>query len=206
MLGKNPLLRVIVGLGNPEDVYKGTRHNVGFETVNKLSFDYRVPVRTKRFRAHIGEGSINKTPVLLVKPQTYMNVSGESVRAVLQFYKIPPAALIVVYDDVNLPLGDIRVREKGSAGGHNGIKSLIQHLHTDEFPRIRVGVGKPGGKPPGPDMVDYVLGRFSPEEWPAMIEGVTMAGDAAALILAEGCAAAMNRYNKKIPVADKENT
>lgn len=188
-------MRIIVGLGNPEDAYKGTRHNIGFETINKLSYDYDIPVKKYRNRAFTGEGVLKRMPVMLVKPQTYMNLSGESVRALLQFYKIPPSEMIVIYDDVNLPVGDIRVRERGSAGGHNGMKNIIEQLGTDIFPRVRIGVGE---KPPGWDLADYVLSRFKKDEWDAMIDGVTLAGDAVALILSEGVTAAMNRYNKRL--------
>lgn len=195
-------MRVIVGLGNPEDTYKGTRHNIGFETINKLSFDHQIPVKKYRRRALVGEGVIAHTPVLLAKPQTFMNLSGESVREILQFHKIPPSEMIVLYDDVSLPVGDIRVRERGSAGGHNGMKNIIAQLGTDAFPRVRIGIGQ---KPDGWDLADYVLSRFAKEEWDAMIKGVTMAGDAVALILSQGMAAAMNQYNKRVPPPERED-
>lgn len=188
-------MHMIVGLGNPEGSYKGTRHNVGFETIDKLAYDYGITVKKYRQRAFTGEGNISRRPVMLVKPQTYMNLSGESVRALLQYYKIPPSEMIVVYDDVSLPVGDIRVRERGSAGGHNGMKNMIAQLGGDAFIRVRVGVGE---KPPGWDLADYVLSRFKKEEWDAMIDGITQAGDAVAMILAEGVSAAMNRYNKRL--------
>ena len=196
-------MRIIVGLGNPEDKYKGTRHNVGFETINKLAYDFNINVKKSRFRAHIGEGMIGRTSVLLVKPQTYMNLSGESVRAVLQFYKIPPSEMIVLYDDVNLPVGDVRVREKGGAGGHNGMRNIIDQLKTEDFPRVRIGIS---AKPPGWDLADYVLSRFPKEEWDAMINGVTQAGDAVSLILRDGVAGAMNRYNKRLSKPKTEKT
>lgn len=194
-------MHLIIGLGNPEDAYKGTRHNAGFETINKLSYDYNIPVKKYRQRAFTGEGVIARKQVLLVKPQTYMNLSGESVRALLAFYKLPPSEMIVIYDDVSLPVGDIRVRENGSAGGHNGMKNIIAELKTQAFPRVRIGVGE---KPPGWDLADYVLSRFKKDEWDAMIDGVTQAGDAVSLILSQGCAAAMNRYNKRLSTPKDE--
>jgi len=189
-------MRIIIGLGNPGDAYRGTRHNVGFETIDKLSHDFGVKLKAnRRFRAHIGEGRIGGTPVLLVKPQTYMNLSGHSAQAVLAYYKLTPSALIVVYDDVSLPVGDIRVRERGSAGGQKGMVDIIARLGTDEFPRVRIGIG---AKPEGWDLADYVLSRFAKAEWDTMIKGVTMAGDAVGLILKEGVAAAMNEFNRKL--------
>ena len=188
-------MRIIIGLGNPGTGYKGTRHNIGFEAIDKLCYDFKITTaRHKRFRAHVGEGRISNTPVLLVQPMTYMNLSGEAVAAVLRFYKIPPSDMIVVYDDVNLAVGDIRVREKGSAGGQKGMISIIQHVGTDEFPRVRVGIGS---KPPSWTLSDYVLSRFVREEWDDMITGVTKATDAIECILKEGTPAAMNVFNRK---------
>ena len=189
-------MRIIIGLGNPGDAYRGTRHNVGFETIDKLSFDFNIKLKNnRRFRAHIGEGRIGQTPVLLAKPQTFMNLSGRSVKTILNFYKLPPSEIIVVYDDVSLPVGDIRVREKGSAGGQKGIMDIIAQLATDEFPRVRIGIGE---KPENWDLADYVLSRFPKSEWEAMIQGVTKAGDAVGFILREGTAAAMNEFNRKV--------
>ena len=193
-------MRVIIGLGNPGDTYKGTRHNVGFETIDKLSFDFNIKLKNnRRFRAHIGEGRISQTPVLLAKPQTYMNLSGQSVKAILSYYKLPPSEIIVVYDDVSLPVGDIRVREKGSAGGQKGMIDIIAKLGLDEFPRVRIGIGE---KPENWDLADYVLSRFPKSEWEAMIQGVTKAGDAVGFILREGTAAAMNEFNRKIKLQE----
>jgi len=189
-------MRVIIGLGNPGNAYKGTRHNVGFETIDKLCYDFGIKLKSnRRFRAHVGEGRIGQAPVLLVQPQTYMNLSGQSVMAVLKYYKLPPSEIIVVYDDVSLPVGDIRVRERGSAGGQKGMIDIIAKLATDEFPRVRIGVGE---KPEGWDLADYVLSRFPKSEWEAMIQGVTKAGDAAQLILKEGITAAMNEFNRRL--------
>ena len=189
-------MRIIVGLGNPGTAYKGTRHNVGFETIDKLSYDFNIKLKSdRRFRAHVGEGRISNQRVLLVKPQTYMNLSGQAVKAVLSFYKLPPTEIIVVYDDVSLPVGDIRVREKGSAGGQKGMVDIIAKLGTSEFPRVRIGVGE---KPDNWDLSDYVLSRFPKAEWKAMIQGITKAGDAVEFMLAGSVAAAMNEFNRKL--------
>jgi len=190
-------MHIIVGLGNPGNAYKGTRHNVGFETIDKLCYDFNITTKNnRRFKAHVGEGRMGGKSVLLMQPMTYMNLSGEAVRAVMDFYKIPPQDIIVVYDDVSLPVGDIRVRERGSAGGQKGMISIIAHLNTDEFPRVRIGVGS---KPPSWSLSDYVLSRFLREEWEDMIQGITKAGDAVEQILREGPKPTMNIYNKKIP-------
>ena len=187
-------MRVLVGLGNPEKNYKGTRHNVGFEAINKLAYDHTININKAKFRAHFGEGHIGLEKVLLVKPQTYMNLSGEAVRDILRFYKLTPADIIVLVDDTALPLGHIRVREQGSAGGQKGLKSLIFQLETDEFIRVRIGVGE---KPPGWDLADYVLSRFKPNEIEGMIEGVTKATEAVEIILKSGTKEAMNQYNQR---------
>ena len=189
-------MQIIIGLGNPGDKYKGTRHNVGFETIDKLCFDFNIKLKNnRRFRAHVGEGQIGHANVLLVKPQTYMNLSGQAVSAILTFYKLPPSAIIVVYNDVNLPVGDIRVRERGSAAGQKGMIDIIAKLGHDEFTRVRIGVGQ---KPENWDLSDYVLSRFQKPEWEAMIQGITKAGDAVGLILKDGTGAAMNEFNRKV--------
>jgi len=186
----------IIGLGNPGPKYQGTRHNIGFETIDKLAFDHKIDMKkNSRFRAFVGEGRIAGKPILLVQPITYMNLSGESVRKVLNFYKLTPENLIILYDDVNLPVGDIRVRERGSAAGQKGMINIIAQLKTDEFLRVRVGVGS---KPPSWTLSDYVLSRFLREEWDDMIQGVTKAGDAVDMILRDGVSAAMNKFNKKM--------
>ncbi len=192
-------MKLIIGLGNPGDEYKHTRHNVGFETIDKLAYDFNVKIKKRRFRSIYGELKIGGTQCLLVKPQTYMNLSGEAVRAMLTFYKLPPSEIIVIVDDVSLPVGDVRVRERGSAGGQNGLKSIIENLRTDEFTRVRIGIG---AKPEGWDLKDYVLSRFGRGEWEAMIAGITQAGDAAQLCVKEGTVAAMNKFNKKISAKD----
>ncbi|MCL2224354.1 MAG: aminoacyl-tRNA hydrolase [Defluviitaleaceae bacterium] len=188
-------MKIIVGLGNPGDVYKGTRHNVGFETMDKLAYDFNITMKqNRRFRAETGEGRIGRVAVMLVKPTTYMNLSGEAVRAVLDYYKLPPSEMIVVYDDISLPVGDIRVRERGSANGQKGLQNIIAQLNTDEFPRIKIGIGD---KPPSWKLADYVLSRFLKEEFADMITGITKAGDAAQVILNEDTVAAMNLFNKR---------
>ena len=182
----------IIGLGNPEGQYKGTRHNVGFETINKLAYDFDIPVNKGKHKGLIGTGKIAGKPVALVNPLTYMNLSGDCVRTVLDFYKLTTAELIVICDDVNLPLGNIRVREKGSDGGQNGLKNIISRLGTSEFVRVRIGIDP---KPDGWNLADYVLSKFRPEEHQAMIDGVTKAGDAVVKILTDGPVAAMNQFN-----------
>lgn len=187
-------MRVIVGLGNPEKDYRWTRHNMGFEVINKLAYDWDIEINRAKFRAHLGEGSRAGQKVLLAKPQTYMNLSGESVRDILHFYKLTPESLIVVYDDTDLDLGRVRIRESGSAGGHNGMKSILYQLDSDAFVRVRVGIG---AKPSGYDLADYVLSKFRKDEQDPMVDGITLAGEAVELILKEGAASAMNRFNHK---------
>ena len=189
-----PVMQLIIGLGNPEGKYKGTRHNIGFEVINKMAFDHNIPVNKQKYRGIIGTGKLGSKQVALIKPLTYMNRSGDCVRAALDFYKLSPADIIVVVDDVNLPVGEIRIRERGSAGGQNGLRDIIEKLSTDEFIRIRVGIGS---KPPSWKLSDYVLSKFLKEEYEAMVEGITKAGDAAVKIVLDGTAAAMNQFNKK---------
>jgi PTH1 family peptidyl-tRNA hydrolase len=186
---------VIAGLGNPEREYKGTRHNTGFDVVNKLACDHDIPINKSKFRAIYGAGQIKGKSVMLLKPQTYMNSSGESVRDALSFYKLGAEDLIVVYDDCALDTGRIRIRERGSAGGHNGMKNIIYLLDTDEFLRVRVGIGQ---KPPEYELIDYVLSRFRPEEAEDITAGVAKAAEAVETILSSGVTAAMNIYNKTI--------
>ncbi len=183
---------IIIGLGNPDNKYVGTRHNMGFDVVDRLAYQHNITMDTVKHKALLGKGVIGGQKVLLAKPLTYMNLSGESVRALVDFYKVTPADIIVVYDDIALDLGRIRVREKGSAGGHNGMKNIILHLGTQEFVRVRVGVGE---KPPRMDLADYVLSRYKAEEMPLVREGVVDAASAIELILEQDAQAAMNRYN-----------
>lgn len=185
---------IIVGLGNPGREYKWTRHNVGFEVISKLAFDHSIDLNKRKFRAVLGDGVIGGQRVRLAMPQTYMNLSGESVRDMLDFFDAPPGRMIVVYDDTALPVGAVRVREQGGAGGHNGMRNIIYQLETDEFPRVRIGIGE---KPPGYDLADYVLSRFTDDERDGIIRGITSAGDAVCAILTDGIIAAMNKYNVK---------
>ena len=186
---------IIVGLGNPESKYNGTRHNIGFSAITALADANNISLDMKKHKALCGKGVIAGQKVLLAEPLTYMNLSGESVRELVDYYKVDPTdELIIIYDDINLAPGKLRIREKGSAGGHNGIKNIIAHLGTQEFPRIKVGVGD---KPKGMDLADYVLGHFSKEDQAKMDEAFKDAADAAEMILDKGMDAAMNHYNMK---------
>jgi peptidyl-tRNA hydrolase len=187
-------MKLIVGLGNPGRDYAGTRHNIGFGVITRISDQYNIPLSSKEHKAVCGKGFIGGEKVILAQPQTYMNLSGESVRSIADYYKIEPEDIIIAFDDIDLEVGQLRVRRKGSAGGHNGIKSIIQHLGTNEFPRVKVGVG---AKPEGGDLVRHVLGRFSREDEKAMGEVLDLAVEAVELIVTEGVDAAMNRYNAK---------
>lgn len=187
------VMYIIVGLGNPENKYAGTRHNIGFSAITALADAHGISVDSKKHKALIGKGVIGGQKVILAQPLTYMNLSGECVRELVDYYKIDPTEqLIIIYDDIALPPGKLRIRPKGSAGGHNGIKNIISHLGGQEFPRIRVGVGE---KPKGWDLVDYVLGRFSKEEEPQIREALQQVCDACEVLMNEGVEAAMNRFN-----------
>jgi len=185
-------MRLIIGLGNPGAEYAGTRHNVGFEAINKLAYDHVINVTKAKRRALIGEGEIFMQKCLLIKPQTFMNLSGESVRDHIEFYKAESSDIIVIYDDVDIPLGEIRIRKQGSAGSHNGMKNIIYQIESDEFIRVRIGIGE---KPPKWDLADYVLSKFKKEEFDGMVQGVTKACDAVEVILKDGVDAAMNKFN-----------
>lgn len=187
---------IIAGLGNPTLQYEGTRHNVGFDVIDTLAERYNISVDTRKSCALIGKGMIEGHKVILVKPQTYMNLSGESIRSLVDYYKVDEESeLIVIYDDVSLGVGQLRIRKKGSAGGHNGIKSILSELGTDVFLRIKVGVGE---KPRKYDLADYVLGHFSKEEKEQMKEGYQKAADAVSMLLNGETEAAMNQYNRKV--------
>lgn len=187
-------MRIIIGLGNPTEKYQATRHNIGWDAITRISDDYRIPLNQKKHKAIYGTGYIEGEKVILVRPLTYMNLSGESVRELVDFYKVDSEDIIIIYDDVSLDVGQLRIRKKGSAGGHNGIKSIISHLGTDVFPRIKVGVGE---KPKGWDLADYVLSRFTEEENVAIREALGEISYACRIIIANGMDAAMNQYNKK---------
>ena len=184
---------LIVGLGNPGRDYAGTRHNMGFNTIQELSDESGIAVSTKKHRALVGSGLLKGHKVLLAMPQTYMNLSGESVREIVDYYQIDPEEeLIVIYDDISLDVGQLRIRKKGSAGGHNGMKNIIRMLGTDIFTRVRIGVG---AKPEQMDLADYVLGHFSKEEQVLMEEAFLRAADAASALLTEDVERVMNQYN-----------
>ena len=186
---------IIAGLGNPTLQYEGTRHNVGFDVIDMLADRYNISVDGRKGRALVGKGIIEGQKVLLVKPQTYMNLSGESLRELVNYYKIDEEhELLVIYDDISLDVGQLRIRKKGSAGGHNGIKNIIAHLGGQVFPRIKVGVGE---KPLKYDLADYVLGHFSKAEQELMSEGYDNAVKAVELIVSDQMSEAMNEYNRK---------
>ena len=184
---------LLVCLGNPGDQYENTRHNVGFMVADELAERHNIPVQRLKFRALTNTVTVGDRKVLLMKPVTYMNLSGEAVHEAAAFYKIPPEHILVVSDEVALAPGKLRVRRSGSAGGHNGLKNIIAHLGTDQFPRIRLGVGQ---KPhPDYDMADWVLGKFQGEDKKAVEAAVKKAADAAECLIREGVDKAMNKYN-----------
>ncbi|MEE1114705.1 MAG: aminoacyl-tRNA hydrolase [Eubacterium sp.] len=188
---------LIVGLGNPGQKYDKTRHNMGFDVVEELIDRYNIPQSGTAMKAMYGKGIISGEKVIVTKPLTYMNLSGESVQQFVNYYKIDPETeLIVIYDDIDLEPGQIRVRKKGSAGGQNGMKNIIKLIGTDKFARVRVGTG---AKPEGWDLADHVLGRFSPEERKLADEAVKDAADAVELIVGGEIDKAMNLYNRKTP-------
>ncbi|MGN0395873.1 MAG: aminoacyl-tRNA hydrolase [Coprococcus sp.] len=185
-------MKIIVGLGNPGVKYAGTRHNIGFSVIDEMAEKYNISLSEKKHKAVLGKGIIEGEKVILAMPQTFMNLSGESVRELVDYYKCEPSDVIVIYDDIDLDVGRLRIREKGSAGGHNGMKNIILHIGSQEFARVRVGVGE---KPKNMDLADYVLSRFNKEDLPVIRESCTKACEAVALILSDGTAAAMNRFN-----------
>lgn len=189
--------RLVVGLGNPGSQYVGTRHNVGFDLVERLAADRGLEWRTeKKWKVELARTPDNG--LIFAKPQTYMNLSGEAVIRVCGFYKIPPAEVLVIHDDVDLPLGRLRIRASGSAGGHNGVTSLIQHLGTDAIPRLKFGIGRRADEnaAAGREMVGHVLGRFSPAEAESLEKNMALAVEAVNCALSVGLAAAMNRFNQ----------
>ncbi|MFQ6806705.1 MAG: aminoacyl-tRNA hydrolase [Lachnospiraceae bacterium] len=195
---------IIAGLGNPGKRYENTRHNVGFDAIDELVDRYRIPGSGVSHKAMVGKGIMEGQKVLLAKPLTYMNLSGEAIRGLVDYYKIDPETeLLVIYDDISLEPGNIRIRKKGSAGGHNGIKSIIAQLGTQNFQRIRIGVGE---KPKNWDLADYVLGTFGKEDRPLVEEALGNAAEAATMIIQGKTDEAMNRFNrtKEAPKPDKE--
>jgi peptidyl-tRNA hydrolase, PTH1 family len=186
-------MKLIVGLGNPGKQYDQTRHNIGFEVIDELSNQFSIPLTQSKFKGLYGMGVYKGEKVILLKPLTYMNLSGESIRAVMDYYQVELEDLVVIYDDLDLPVGKIRLRQKGSPGGHNGIKSTVAYLGTQVFNRIRIGIDRPV---PGMQVPDYVLGRFRTEERPMMQEAVKKSADACTAWLEKPFLQVMNEYNQ----------
>lgn len=186
---------LVIGLGNPGKEYDMTRHNIGFHAIDYIADKYNVKINKLKFKALYGAGEINGEKVFFIKPQTYMNLSGDSIIEFVNFYKIPHANVIVINDDISLETGRIRVRPKGSAGGHNGLKSIIYHFKSDDFPRIKIGIGSP--KHEDYELADYVLGRFTKDEIPVMEDAIKKTGMAVEEIIKMGCQSAMNKYNSR---------
>lgn len=194
-------MKMIIGLGNPGKEYENTRHNVGFKAIDEIAWKFNIDVNEKKFLALCGSGIIAGQKVWLIKPQTYMNLSGESVRKAIDFFKLSYEDIIIIYDDISLLPGQLRIRKKGSAGGHNGIKSIISHVGSDEFLRIKIGVGD---KPKGRDLADYVLGKISGNEIDIMQEAYRDTAEAVELILKDDIDVAMNKFNKKNKAVKEE--
>ena len=191
--GRNNMY-LIVGLGNPENDYSKTRHNMGFNVINKLSEKYNIDVNKNKFKGLVGTGVIEGKKVILLKPQTFMNLSGESIIEVMNFYKITNEELVVIYDDIDIEPGNIRIRRNGSSGTHNGMKSVIQCINTENFCRVRVGIGKPTETI---DMISYVIGHIPENEIKILEEGTEKAKDAVIEIIKNSVDSAMNKFNKK---------
>ena len=183
---------LIVGLGNPEPEYSYTRHNMGFDTINKISEKYSIKVEKKGFDSLYGTGIIENEKVILCKPQTFMNLSGEAIIKFINFYKLDISKVIVIYDDIDLPEGTVKVRKKGGAGTHNGMKSVIENLKTTEFPHIRIGTGKPLENY---NLIDYVIGKLTKEEYEHLVQGINYATEAIKKIIKDGSDNAMNQIN-----------
>jgi PTH1 family peptidyl-tRNA hydrolase len=190
--------QLIVGLGNPGAKYEQTRHNIGFEAIEQLAQVWKIPLsENRKFQGIFGEGQgSHREKIRLLKPLTYMNLSGQSIRAAADWYKIPPEAILVIYDDMDLPIGRLRLRQSGSAGGHNGMKSTIAHLNSQNFPRLRIGIGRQNAKLGG-EVVNHVLGRFSATENRVMSEVLDLVVKAIEMSLKEGVPKAMSLYNNR---------
>ena len=183
---------LIVGLGNPEPEYNGTRHNMGFDVINKISEKYNIEINKSGFKSIYGSGIIENEKVILCKPQTYMNLSGDAVIEFVNYYKIPLENIIVIYDDIDIDPGIVKIRKKGGPGTHNGMKSVVRRLASEEFPRIRVGIGSPKYKN---DLTNYVIGQAQPEDYIELIQGINTAEEAVIEILKNGIDSAMNKIN-----------
>lgn len=184
---------LIVGLGNPESEYEKTRHNMGFCVINKIAKEFSIDITKNKFNALYGTGIINGQKIILLKPQTYMNLSGSAVVDFIDFYKLDLENLVVIYDDVDVEIGSIRIRKKGSPGSHNGMKSIVNMLQSEEFTRIRVGIGKPEHSN---DMINYVIGKINDEEQEKLEPGIDMAKQATIELIKNGVDSAMNKFNK----------
>lgn len=183
---------LIVGLGNPEEEYARTRHNMGFDTINKISENSNIKVNKSKFNSLYGTGTIQNEKVILVKPQTYMNLSGTAIRDFMKFYKILPENLIVIYDDLDIEPGKIKIRKKGGPGTHNGMKSVVSNLQTEDFPRIRIGIGEPTYKN---DLLNFILTKIPSEEYKVLEKATENAANAIVDIISNGIDTAMNKYN-----------
>ena len=183
---------LIVGLGNPEKEYGNTRHNMGFDTINEIAKNNNIDINKNKFKGLYETVNLQNQKVILLKPQTYMNLSGESVREIVGFYNIEPQNIIVIYDDIDIEKGHIKIRKKGGAGSHNGMKSVVQELGTTDFARIRVGIGQPEFKS---DIINYVIGKVPKEEQEILHQGVKKAAEAVEEILKNGIDIAMNKFN-----------
>lgn len=185
-------MHVIIGLGNPEDRYTGTRHNIGFEALNYFSHVENIEIRKIKHRALIGEGFIDGKKVMLVKPQTYMNLSGESILEIVDYYDVPLENILVIYDDIDLDIGRLRLRSKGSAGTHNGMRSIIYQLQEDNISRLRIGIGRPEKQ----DLTSFVLSKFTKEEKEEIINTIKKTEQAIKVFISQGITEAMNQFNK----------
>ena len=185
-------MKLIVGLGNPEEEYSNTRHNMGFNTINKLAKQYNIEINKSKFKSLYGNGIIEKEKVILLKPQTYMNLSGTAIKEVMDFYKINKEELIIIYDDIDIEPGIIKIRKKGGPGTHNGMKSVVNEIKTQDFTRVRVGIGMPSNKS---DLINYVIGKISKDDIEKLEDGTTKAKDALIEIIKNGVDTAMNKFN-----------
>lgn len=184
---------LVVGLGNPGLQYEETRHNIGFKAIDILANQLGIDISKKKFKALIGEGKLNSEKIILLKPQTYMNLSGESIIEAIKWYKLPLSSLIIIYDDVDLPVGTIRIKSRGGPGTHNGMRSVVDYLDSEEFLRVRIGIGAPPFKEY--DLVDYVLGKFQGNDKPEIEASLKNAAEAVKVIIQDGISTAMNKYN-----------